>query len=379
MAGSEPPSGVNFCPSRFQPEMYQRLNRYRRPLAYTLYGVVAAAAYLTSFLLRFEFDIPTQQATVFFWTLPAVVLVRVVFARVMRLSAGRWRFISTNDFERLFLATTAGTALLYVAFAAVGGRFAVPRSVLLIEWGLTTYATAALWLSYRVGFERLRQVRHTGSRRDLTRALLVGAGEAGNLLAREMQRFPTGYRLVGFVDDDPLKWGCRIQGCEVLGGTRDLAAIAQAERIDEIAAVDRITNFVLGRYRRTAEPETLDDFRTVFRTFARNVYEQELSNYAGQTLDVTGSVTRSEDDFVVRSKVTGGNGEPTKVNWRIQEMDGELKVLDAQVGGIWLAQTQRDQITSVIGNAGGDVSAAIEQLCDRIADQDMSDMPAPCA
>jgi len=162
-------------------------------------------------------------------------------------------------------------------------------------------------------------------------------------------------------------------------GERSVEAVKTEfrERIDEL---DRITNFVLGRYRRTADEDTLDDFRTVFREFAINVYERELSNYAGQTLTVTGAVTRDSDDWIVRSQVTGGPDNKTwDVNWRVQERDSTLKVLDAQVAGVWLAQTQRDQITSIIGNHRGRVGAAIGTLCSRIGEQENADMPDPCA
>jgi FlaA1/EpsC-like NDP-sugar epimerase len=57
--------------------------------------------------------------------------------------------------------------------------------------------------------------------------LIVGAGEAGNVLAREIGRNPTGYQVVGFLDDDPLKRGEWIHGAAVMGGSEDLPAIAK--------------------------------------------------------------------------------------------------------------------------------------------------------
>lgn len=132
-------------------------------------------------------------------------------------------------------------------------------------------------------------------------------------------------------------------------------------RIDDIADVERITNFVLGRYRRTAGEDELDEFRDVFKAYAIQVYEQELTNYAGQTLTVTGVTVRDEDDFIVHSNMIGPN-ETIEVNWRVQERDGKLQILDVEVAGIWLAQTQREQILSIIGNNGGRVSAATEEL-----------------
>ena len=156
-------------------------------------------------------------------------------------------------------------------------------------------------------------------------------------------------------------------------GQRELEEVKAdfRQRLDELAAVDRVTNFVLGRYRRTANEEELEEFREVFREYAIGVYESELSNYAGQSLEVTGSVERRPGDYVVRSTVSGANmREPVRVAWRVREMDGELKVLDAQIQGVWLAQTQRDQITAIIGDAGGDVRAAIDALRARMSSGD---------
>lgn len=148
-------------------------------------------------------------------------------------------------------------------------------------------------------------------------------------------------------------------------GERELGSV-QAEfrdRIDALADVERVSNFVLGRYRRTASPEELDAFRDAFRNYAISVYESELSAYAGQQLDVTGSITRRPGDYIVQSRVFGGpDGQEYDVNWRILETDGDLRAVDVEVLGVWLAQTQREQILAVIGNNRGQISAATEML-----------------
>lgn len=158
-------------------------------------------------------------------------------------------------------------------------------------------------------------------------------------------------------------------------GERQLDAVRAdfRDKVQSLADVDRITNFVLGRYRRTADEAQLSEFRDTFREYAFSVYENELTNYAGQTLDVTGSVTRSPGDYIVETVVTGGpEGREYDVNWRVLENDsGDLQVVDVQVMGIWLAQTQREQITSVIGNNRGDVSAATELLRSKLNSGDL--------
>jgi FlaA1/EpsC-like NDP-sugar epimerase len=214
---------------------YDAVHRWKRPLVLLGYAAIGVASYLGGFLLRFEFGAFGQWFEGFLLTVPAVAAVRLVFARVFRLSTGRWRFISTNDVLRLLVATSAGTIVFLGLRWLLLGVVTIPLSVLLIEWVLTTQLTGALWVAYRTGFERLRHARwdENGDRRR-TRVIIVGAGEAGNVLAREIRRFPTGYELVGILDDDPTKRGERIQGCEVLGTSEDLPSIAERTLAQEI-------------------------------------------------------------------------------------------------------------------------------------------------
>ena len=212
---------------------YGSIYRFRLPMVLAAYGLLAAAAYAAAYLLRFDFQPPGDYVRAFLLSVPLVVGVRMAFAWMFRLANGRWRFISTADVLRLALATTSGSVVLLMARGLLPFSTFVPRSVLLLEWALTTYATAGLWLSYRLSFERLRHARE-GNGAAVKRALIVGAGEAANMLAREIKRYPTGYRLVGFVDDDPTKQGTGLQGVPVLGTTYELADLAMKTGVDEI-------------------------------------------------------------------------------------------------------------------------------------------------
>jgi FlaA1/EpsC-like NDP-sugar epimerase len=216
------------------PSLYHRLYRWRRPLVLAVYASIAVAGYMGGYLLRFEFGGFDGWLASFLLTAPLVAGIRLGFARLFHLSTSRWRFISTTDVLRLLAATSSGTILLLAARWLLLGVLTVPLSVLLIEWVLTTQLTAVAWVAYRTGFERLRLSRWENGDRRKRRVLIVGAGEAGNLLAREIRRYPTGYALVGFVDDDPMKWGDWIQGCEVIGGSEDLTAIVLATDAQEL-------------------------------------------------------------------------------------------------------------------------------------------------
>jgi FlaA1/EpsC-like NDP-sugar epimerase len=215
------------------PGWYHWLYARRKPLVFAAYSAIAVGGYLAAYLLRFEFRGFEQWLESFVLTVPIVALVRLVFARVFHLSTGRWRFVSTTDVLRLLAATSAGTLVLLGVRALLLGVLTIPLSVLLIEWVLTTQLTAVIWIAYRTAFERLRRSRwENGDPR--TRVLIVGAGEAGNMLAREIGRYPTGYEVAGFVDDEPTKWGDRIQGVEVIGSSADLPAIAKSVGAEEL-------------------------------------------------------------------------------------------------------------------------------------------------
>ncbi|MEX2283724.1 MAG: nucleoside-diphosphate sugar epimerase/dehydratase [Gemmatimonadota bacterium] len=208
------------------------LYKFRRIVALTAYGFISAVSYVLAYFLRFELSFPPEAVDYLSGSIAALVLTRLVVDNLFALSTSRWRFAGTHDVLRLGMAAVFGSAVFYLMANVFQWVGPVPHSVILIECVLTILFTAGLWIAYRTAFEQLRHLRaHNGSAR---RVLLIGAGEAGSLLAREMVRQPTGFRPVGFVDDDRSKWGTMLHGVTVLGGTDSVAAIAKATRADEI-------------------------------------------------------------------------------------------------------------------------------------------------
>ena len=208
------------------------LSRHRQVVALCAFAGIAVVAYALAFLLRFEFSVPPDQASIFRSTLLLLVLIRVSWNWILRLSSAHWRFVGPYDITRLVIATTFGTVTFYLITATIPWLPNIPRSIVVIEWMFSTYITAALWIVYRLVLERIRHYRAAGG--EVKRVLIVGAGDAGSLLAREMLRSPTGYRPVGFIDDDKAKWRTTLHGLTVLGGTKSILENARAEDVDEI-------------------------------------------------------------------------------------------------------------------------------------------------
>ena len=130
----------------------------------------------------------------------------------------------------------------------------------------------------------------------------------------------------------------------------------------------RIADFTLGQYRRTASPQDLAAFENAFQNYAVAVYQSYFAKYAGQSLKVTGSQARSQDDFIVATQLIDPNDksgqQPLEVDFRVRTDSGKPVVVDFSVAGIWLAIEQRDQFTSFLGQNGGNIPLLISHLND---------------
>lgn len=152
-----------------------------------------------------------------------------------------------------------------------------------------------------------------------------------------------------------------------------LNAPTETERLDGIAAlvddyVDmrRVSRFVLGKYARKLTDEQKTTYEPLFKKYATQIYQNVLGEYSGQTLEVTGSIDRSERDIIVSSKIVnpapGSNLADVNVHWRVyRNRDGEMSVVDAGANDVWLALEQRSAFSSVISNNGG-APAGIDAL-----------------
>lgn len=133
----------------------------------------------------------------------------------------------------------------------------------------------------------------------------------------------------------------------------------------------RIALYTLGPARRTASPADQSAFSDAFRDYAFAVYEQEFNKYSGQTLKVTGSIQRSNGDYLVTTQLIDPNAprnqEPIEVDFRVFGTDGHYSVADITVVGLDLAITEQDEFTSFLAQHNNDVKALTADLRERAA------------
>ncbi|MCF6291919.1 MAG: ABC transporter substrate-binding protein [Robiginitomaculum sp.] len=144
--------------------------------------------------------------------------------------------------------------------------------------------------------------------------------------------------------------------------------VAFGKFIDSVIDSRKVARFVLGKYARGLDSAVFDDFKHAFDAYAKNIYQDNLTKFGGESLIVTGSIDRKPGDAIVNTIISGGALEkPLNVRWRVRTKDGISKIIDLEAFGIWLAVQQRSEITSYIANNGGKVKAATNMLQKRVA------------
>ncbi len=209
-------------------------------------GALVALAYFLAYRLRFDqaIGVPDRFQRLFEATLPWVVVFALVIFTLFRIEQKQWRYVTQRDYSGV-LQAVAVLALAVVGFVALAHPVTVPsRSSGQVNLSIPTGVIALfvlLTLAFVGGSRFLsravyeRPIRGFRANKGARRVLIVGAGDGGRLTLREIVRNPTlDLNPVGFVDDDPLKAGLRIDGVKVLGATDALGRILDETEPDEI-------------------------------------------------------------------------------------------------------------------------------------------------
>ena len=197
---------------------------------------VLMTAYVCGYLLRFEGHVPPLMMRTLAWTLPYVVALQYGLILVFGVHRLAWRYIGLPDVRRIAKVIAIG------ALAILTTRLLIPALVLpRAAWVVRAIIPIGIIISFAVlGFlgivgvrvlRRMVSERHEveirpRKERDSIPTMLIGAGRAGVLVAKEVAARPDmGILAVGFLDDDPIKVGTTVHGIPVLGATNDLGRL----------------------------------------------------------------------------------------------------------------------------------------------------------
>ena len=191
------------------------------------FGIVAAS-FATATLLRFEFSIPLRERPALYDGLLIAVAVKGIVFCALRLRLDRWpRYTGFSDLVQVLRANLLASLLACVAIHLYAGA-EFPRSVYFLDLLVTILFSGGVRFAARF-YDELRTER---SRNGREKGLLVyGAGVAGLELAREIRSNPKlGYRMIGFLDDDPRKENVTLLGLPVLGTGDEARRIVEGHR-----------------------------------------------------------------------------------------------------------------------------------------------------
>ena len=183
--------------------------------------------------------------------------------------------------------------------------------------------------------------------------LVATAGGAGAQVAPDAAKaFITqaGQQLVGVVN----------------GGGSNAAIAAQLQAlVEQIVAVDRVGDYVLGRYSSVATPAQHTQFLALFHQTLSFAITNQIQAFKGITFTVNGS-TPMGADTVVDTTITRPGQPNADVGWAVDEVNGSPKIVDVIVAGTSLRITTRNDYASVITSNGGQVSALLTAMQNQI-------------
>ena len=208
------------------------MNLNPRTLVIILHDILAAAfAWLAAYWLRFNLDVPPEFQAAALSTLAWVVPLQAVVFWRFGLYRGTWRFASLPDLKRIVMAVGIAALLIPLVLVLFRVSAVVPRSVLIFAPLLLVMMMGGSRLAYRAWREhRLASMLHPDSKP----MLVAGAGSAADYLLREMARSPSGFHVVGLLDDSRDMQGRLVQGIPVLGMLDKAAAWAKKMEVDHV-------------------------------------------------------------------------------------------------------------------------------------------------
>ena len=217
------------------------LLRFRRPLIVLAHIIAFAISLVLSFLVVNNMQFRREWLEVYPALLLFFLIVKLPIFGLFQQYRGWWRYVGISDLRGILLASLTSTSVIVVVWFAAGWSEAIgvtlpagmerpAEGVCVADVFATVFILGALRIVIRLHFEGTAQAGR------LKRFLIIGAGNAGESLLREIQRMATAqYEVVGFIDDDPVKRHTRIHGMPVIGTVEQLPEICNEHKIEEIA------------------------------------------------------------------------------------------------------------------------------------------------
>ena len=185
-------------------------------------------------LIRSEFNFNAYYNNEFVEVLSIFLLVKLTIFSLFNLYDISWNYVSIFDLDKIAKASLISSFILFIIVYSFNFTvfYQFPKSVLLVDLILTFLFSAGIKITKRMFLEVFRQ-QYLKS--ELKRTIIIGAGNSGEQIVREILRSKERrFLIIGFIDDDPGKQNIFLFGIKVLGFTINLARIIREQKIDTI-------------------------------------------------------------------------------------------------------------------------------------------------
>jgi len=151
-------------------------------------------------------------------------------------------------------------------------------------------------------------------------------------------------------------------------GNKNKSTDEKVENITNIflsnLAVREISLFVLGPYRRNLDSVQKTEYINLIKRFVSEIYSIRLASFPSGDFSILSSTDNGRSGIIVKTSIQFLNDpNPSKIDWRlIKKQDGNFKIFDIRVVGIWMAQEQRSTFTSFLSKNNGNIDKLMDRL-----------------
>ena len=203
----------------------------RRIFEVFLDSFLVTLAYYSAWALLYRSFEDSSSWGLFLSTLPLLILIKLGSFLLVGVYRGLWRYTSIGDFITFTKGVVLGSALSVLAVLLLYRFEGFSRTVFILDGLLLLLAVVGSRMAFRV----IRQILPLPVSGDGRKVLIYGAGDGGEMVLRELNNNPAwNYRVVGFIDDDPMKKDMVIHGLKVFDGNGTLDDICRDKEIAEI-------------------------------------------------------------------------------------------------------------------------------------------------
>lgn len=204
---------------------------YRKAFLLVADAVLVNLSLYMALLLRFDGNIPVNYINIMIKSAAILTIIKIGTYYFYRLYSSLWKYASIDELIQVFFATTTESILCFIFGLATGAR--LPRTVYAMGWIITFLFIGGIRFSYRIG-RRFKSI-NTKEITNFKRVMVIGAGDAGSMVIRELKNHDELKSLpIAVIDDDEKKHRANIHGVPIVGGRTKIRDIVKQENIDEI-------------------------------------------------------------------------------------------------------------------------------------------------